>query len=243
MYIEYHSLASHLQDLHLGDYLEFGCGDGGFLKYVLDQNESFKSVMAVDINPESVQQARTTLEAFDVHFIVQEKLPLGLDANQFDTITLSNTLHHLRDKTAVLSELKRLIKPKGQIIITEMISNDLTKAEQTYCRFHALRAEVDRLHGIFHETTYTSHEIQEMVSEAGLSIGSKEILLNSKAVVPDKIEISEMETKIDDLIQTESNRPEYLALEETARSIKVHLHQHGIKRPRQLYLETICQMG
>jgi len=238
MYNEYHSLARHIQELKLGDYLEFGCGDGGFLKHVLEQNESFKSVTAVDINPESVKQARTTLEAFNIHFLVQENLPLGLEANQFDTITLSNTLHHLRDKTAVLSELKRLIKRDGQIIITEMISNDLTEAEQTYCRFHALRAEVDRLRGVFHETTYTSNEILDMVSKADLRIGSNEILLNSKEAAPDKIEVADMEAIIDDLIQAESKRPEFPALEETAVSIKAHLHQHGIKRPRQLYLVT-----
>ena len=238
MYNEYHSLARHIQELELGDYLEFGCGDGGFLKHVLEQNESFKSVTAVDINLESVKQARTTLEAFNVHFMVQENLPLGLEANQFDTITLSNTLHHLRDKTAVLSELKRLIKRDGQIIITEMISNDLTEAEQTYCRFHALRAEVDRLHGVFHETTYTSNEILDMVSKADLRIGSNEILLNSKEAAPDKIEVAEMEAIIDDLIKAESKRPEFPALKETAVSIKAHLHQHGIKRPRQLYLVT-----
>jgi ubiquinone/menaquinone biosynthesis C-methylase UbiE len=238
MYNDYHSLARHIQELKLGDYLEFGCGDGGFLKHVLDQNESFKSVTAVDINLESVKQARTTLEAFNIHFLVQENLPLGLEANQFDTITLSNTLHHLRDKTAVLSELKRLIKRDGQIIITEMISNDLTEAEQTYCRFHALRAEVDRLHGVFHETTYTSNEILDMVSKADLRIGSNEILLNSKEAAPDKIEVAEMEAIIDDLIKAESKRPEFPALKETAVSIKAHLHQHGIKRPRQLYLVT-----
>ncbi len=238
MYNEYHSLARHIQELELGDYLEFGCGDGGFLKHVLEQNESFKSVTAVDINLESVKQARTTLEAFNIHFLVQENLPLGLEANQFDTITLSNTLHHLRDKTAVLSELKRLIKRDGQIIITEMISNDLTEAEQTYCRFHALRAEVDRLHGVFHETTYTSNEILDMVSKADLRIGSNEILLNSKEAAPDKIEVAEMEAIIDDLIKAESKRPEFPALKETAVSIKAHLHQHGIKRPRQLYLVT-----
>ena len=238
MYNDYHSLARHIQELKLGDYLEFGCGDGGFLKHVLEQNESFKSVTAVDINLESVKQARTTLEAFNVHFMVQENLPLGLEANQFDTITLSNTLHHLRDKTAVLSELKRLIKRDGQIIITEMISNDLTEAEQTYYRFHALRAEVDRLHGVFHETTYTSNEILDMVSKADLRIGSNEILLNSKEAAPDKIEVAEMEAIIDDLIKAESKRPEFPALKETAVSIKAHLHQHGIKRPRQLYLVT-----
>ena len=119
-----------------------------------------------------------------------------------------------------------------------MISNDLTEAEQTYCRFHSLRAEVDRLKGVFHETTYTSHEILEMVSDAGLGIVSKEILLNGKEGAPDKTEATEIEAIIDDMTRAESERPEFLALEESARDIKAHLQKYGIKRPRQLYLET-----
>ncbi|NQT61721.1 MAG: class I SAM-dependent methyltransferase [Candidatus Marinimicrobia bacterium] len=238
MYNEYHSLASHIRELDLGEYLEFGCGDGGFLKYVLDLNESFKSVTAVDINTASVEKAKETLVDYDIQFITQEKLPLNIEPDRFSSITLSNTLHHLRDKKSVFEELKRLIKPDGQIIITEMISNELTEPEQTYCRFHALRAEVDRLHGIFHETTYTSFEIQEMVSGAGLRMDSKEILLNTKEVDPDNIESTEMEATINELTQSVSEKPEFLALEETARSIKAHLRQYGIKRPRQLYLET-----
>ena len=238
MYSDYPSLGTHIQEINLRDYLELGCGDGGFLKYVLDQNKSFKSITAVDINSESIKKARTTLQTFKVFFIVQENLPLGLESDQFDTITLSNTLHHLRDKPSVLAELKRLIKPNGKIIITEMITNNLTSAEQSYCRYHALRAEVDRLHGVFHETTYTSAEIQRMVSESRLRIVKKAVLLNVKEAVLDTGEISEMESKVNELIQSVSETPEYSSLDEKARSIKAHLHQYGIKRPRQLYLET-----
>ncbi|MBT3629799.1 MAG: class I SAM-dependent methyltransferase [Candidatus Marinimicrobia bacterium] len=238
MYNEYHSLARHILELDLGTYLEFGCGDGGFLKYVLDLNDSFKSVTAVDINPESIQNARTTLEAFEVDFIVQEKLPLGLGEKQFTTITLSNTLHHLRDKPAVLAELKRLIKPTGLIIITEMISNDLTEAEQVYCDFHALRAETDRLNGIHHETTLSATEVLKLIDENELHIKKKEILLNDKIVDRDVNEISEMEAIIDVLVRGEIERPEFENLAIKALGIKERLKQFGIKRPRQIYLET-----
>lgn len=237
MYNEYNALTKRVKAINLGDYLEFGCGDGGFLKYVLDQNGSFTSISAVDINPEAVKKARTTLESFNIHFEIEENLPLDIQSNRFDTITLSNTLHHLEDKPSVLNELKRLIKKEGRIIILEMISNDLTEAEQTYCRFHALRAKVDRLHGVYHETTYASHEIVEMVLEAGLKIEFQEIILNSKESLPNKTEIAEMATTLDELIQAESERLGFLSLEAAARDIKAHLRKYGIKRPRQLYLE------
>ncbi|MCF7921665.1 MAG: class I SAM-dependent methyltransferase [Candidatus Marinimicrobia bacterium] len=237
MYCEYHSLARRIQALDLGDYLEFGCGDGTFLKYVLSQNNSFRSVTAVDINPESVQKARENLTEWEVRFIVQEKLPLPLEGDQFSTITLSNTLHHLRDKDAVLSELKRLIKPDGRIIITEMISNDISQAEQTYCDFHAWRAAMDQLKGVYHDPTYTSDEILSLITEQGLTIGKKEILKNDKIPEIDEHEISQIETIIDDLVQDVSQRPEFLEFEKRAWSIKENLRHFGIKRPRQLYLE------
>lgn len=238
MYDEYRSLARLLKTLDLGDYLEFGCGNGTFLKFILGQNQSYQTLTAVDINVGAVEEAKSILPAYEIEYIIQEKLPLDIDNNQFSTITLSNTLHHLRDKAAVLAELKRLVKSDGQILITEMISNDLTGAEQTYCRFHALRAEIDRLKGIYHDTTYTSDEIMNLVAEVGLKTGKKEILLNDKTQVIDEGEISQMVTTIDDLIHAERHRPEFFELEKTAQSIKDNLRKFGIKRPRQLYLET-----
>jgi len=238
MYDEYPGLGSQVKNLNLGDYLEFGCGGGGFLKYILEQNSSFKSVTAVDINPDSVKKAREELTGLDIRFIVQEKLPLDIESDHFSTITLSNTLHHLRDKDSVFGELKRLIKPRGQIIITEMVSNDLSEAEQTYCRFHALRAEVDQLNSTYHDTTYSSATIENLVLNSGLRIDKKHIILNEKQVIRDEGEVSRVELMLDDLVQGEIDRAEYEMLATKAESIKDNLRQFGISRPRQLYLET-----
>jgi len=237
MYDEYHSLARQIQSLDLDDYLEYGCGSGTFLKYVLSQNKTFRSLTAFDINPESVEKARENLAEWEIHFIVQEKLPLPLDGDQFCTITLSNTLHHLRDKDAVLSELKRLIKPNGRIIITEMIGEGLSKPEQTYCQFHALRAAMDQLNGVYHDASYTSDEILSLITKQGLTIDKKEIFQNDKTPKMDELEINRIETIIDDLVRDVRELPDFLEFEKRARSIKENLRQYGMKRPRQLYLE------
>ncbi len=238
MYEEYPALGTQLKKLKLGNYLEFGCGTGGFLKFVLDQNASFTTVTAIDINPKAVEQAKEYLTNYRVKFITQDVLPLPIESNQFSTITLSNTLHHLRDKDSVFKELKRLLHSEGQIIITEMVRNDLSEAEQTYCRFHALRAEVDRLNGTFHDTTYSSDEIVNLVMDKGLSIIKKQIIFNEKQVIIDSVEIQEMESSIDDLVQGERAKPGFEALNEKAEKIKESLRQFGMKRPRQLHLKT-----
>lgn len=238
MYNEYSLLAKQIQRLNLGNYLEFGCGNGGFLKYVLEMNDTFKSVTAVDINPITIEQAKEALIGQTISFIVQEALPLHLNDHQFDTITLSNTLHHLKDKPGVLAELKRLIKPGGKLVLTEMTSNDLDQAEQVYCRFHALRAKIDRLYGIYHETTLTASQIKELVIVNGLQVEKEQTILNDKIPRLSDSELSEVETTIDDLVLKELNRPEYPGLIEESAKIKALLRQVGIKRPRQLYMET-----
>lgn len=239
MYNEYLALASRIKGLDLGDYLEFGCGDGGFLKYVLDLNDSFKSVTAVDINPESVKQARITLENYNVQFIIQEILPLGLEAGHFSYITLSNTLHHLKDKPLVFAELKRLIRKSGRIIITEMISDQLTLPEQVYCLFHGFRARIDRLNDVYHDTTYTEHEIRNMVNEAGLKIVDQVMMMNDKVVEIDAVEIERIEGLLDEMLEKAKKSSEMASLLQEVKKIKKMLKAHGIKRPRQLYLEAV----
>ena len=72
-------------------------------------------------------------------------------------------------------------------------------------------------------------------------MNKRKILINDKTVVMDEDEISNMETIIDDLIQGEIERIEFEDLASKAEGIKENLRQFGIKRPRQIYLETTVQ--
>lgn len=239
MYDEYPSLSQKIKSLDLGYYLEFGCGEGAFLNFVLTENKSSRSVTAVDINADSIAKAKLALENHDIRFIEEASLPLDLDSGLFDTITLSNTIHHLKDVEGVLDELKRLVKPKGRIIITEMVSDGLSEAEKTYYRLHTLRADVDRLNGIHHEATYSSHQIEELVIRAKLLVVNSDILHNSKQAAAEEVEISEISAILDDLVGEKAGQYPYLWHE--AEEIKIMLRQHGIKRPRQIYLETTIE--
>lgn len=239
MYEKYPELGKKISGLTLGAYLEFGCGGGQFLKYLLEQNQTSTSITAVDINAKAIEHAKSELENYNIEFILQETLPLELMDQQFSTITLTNTLHHLQNKPGVLAELKRLIQPDGRIIITEMISDQLTEPEHVYCLFHGLRASVDRLNGVYHDYTYTESEIRNKVMDAGCKIVDHAIVVNSKVVERDTAEIERIELLLDEMIEKEKERPEYTSLTKQVEKIKALLNTHGIKRPRQLYLETV----
>lgn len=237
MYAEYPPLSVNLKTHDLGDYLEFGCGTGEFLKFILELNPSFTSVTAVDINAESIDKARESLQDYKINFMVSRKLPLALQGQSFNTITLSNTLHHLKDKENIFRELKRLLKPGGQIIVTEMVCNDLTEAEQVYHRFHALRAAVDRRNHLYHDTTYSDTMIEKIITQAGLKINQREIIQNNKKAVPLEEEIRKIDMLLDDSIR--DSQAEQPRLAQEVQEIKAMVRQHGVKRPRQIYLEAV----
>lgn len=238
MYADYPALTRHISKHSLGHYLEFGCGEGGFLQYVLDLNSTAESITAIDINAQVVAQARKLLTEYPIHFKVETDLPLSIESDLFDTITMTNTLHHLEHKAKVLTELQRVLKSTGQIIITEMISNDLSPAEQSYCRFHALRAEIDVLGGQYHDKTYTSEQILALLVNSGLKVRETEILRCTKSPDLEPSEREEVFDAIDDLIESQRQRPEYPTIKSTAETIKAQILSHGMIKPRQIFIKT-----
>ena len=238
MYADYPGLTHQLSTLSWGHLLEFGCGDGGFLKYVLELNSPVESIVAIDINPQAVARAQEVLAEYSIRFTVERNLPLSFESDWFDTITLTNTLHHLEHKGEVLTEVQRVLKSNGQIIITEMISNDLSFAEQAYCRFHALRAEIDVLRGQYHDRTYTSEEILSLIVDSGLKIKESEILECNQSPDLEPSELAKWLGTIDELVESQRQHPEYPALQNKAESIKAQIRSHGLIKPRQIFIKT-----
>jgi 2-polyprenyl-3-methyl-5-hydroxy-6-metoxy-1,4-benzoquinol methylase len=93
--------------------LDFGCGNGGFLKLA---KENAASVQGLDLE-----------EALYAHFHDLE-IPfcscLDRIDEKFDIITLFHVLEHLPDPAAVLMKLKHLLNPGGRMIIEVPNAND-----------------------------------------------------------------------------------------------------------------------
>ena len=75
--------------------------------------------------------------------------------------------------------------------------------------------------------------------DAGCKIVDHAIVVNSKVAERDTAEIERIELLLDEMIEKEKERPEYTSLTKQVEKIKALLNTHGIKRPRQLYLETV----
>ncbi len=90
--------------------LDVGCGTGDFLKTAKDNNWI---VSGIEPNAEAriIANQKTENVVFDI-----QKLN-NFESNSFDVITLWHVLEHLPDLEYQISILKKLLKPKGRLVV------------------------------------------------------------------------------------------------------------------------------
>ncbi|NBF40192.1 MAG: methyltransferase domain-containing protein [Spirochaetes bacterium] len=165
-------VARTLGSVQGGRLLEVGCGDGEFTEMLVEQLASYERIDAVDADEDALEQARayfaTAHPDAPVEFSGADAtgLPFGDDA--FDTVVLSNTIHHLEAPGQALGELMRVLREEGTLIVHEMVSDVSDPREQVGRDLHHLKAMVDRTHGIPHNPTLTRGQLGELLDRDDL---------------------------------------------------------------------------
>ncbi|CAN0328672.1 unnamed protein product, partial [Phaeothamnion confervicola] len=110
-----------LSEKHLGPtknlkILDLGCGPGN-VSYFL--RETFGTVVGADVSLQLIQDAKSAVEG--VSFVHIEPGPLPFADEEFDIAFCAGVFHHLKDSElpAVCSEMARVIKPGGLVVIFE----------------------------------------------------------------------------------------------------------------------------
>ena len=90
-----------------------------------------RKVIAVDASEAMLRASRQRLEAYgnvELHRAELEALPL--EDRQLDAATLILVLHHLPDPAKVISEVARVLKPRGRLLIVDMLPHDRAEYRQ-----------------------------------------------------------------------------------------------------------------
>jgi len=96
-------------------HLDFGCGDGRFLKSL--KHKGIKCLVGVDISREAVKQAYHASGGLEIIHLTQTT-PLPFPDKLFSSITLMDVLEHLAGQQALLDELYRVLQDDGTLIVT-----------------------------------------------------------------------------------------------------------------------------
>jgi len=90
--------------------LDIGCGTGDFLKTAKENNWTVSGIEP-NADARSIANQKTDNSVFDI-----EQLN-NFESNSFDVITLWHVLEHLPDLEHQISILKKLLKPKGRLVV------------------------------------------------------------------------------------------------------------------------------
>jgi ubiquinone/menaquinone biosynthesis C-methylase UbiE len=151
-----------------GYILDVACGSGGFTNTLAENLADFSEIIGIDCAEKNIVNARKVVDKAGIRFEVMDGRKLEFEDETFDTVSISNSLHHLSDLSGVLGEMMRVLKPNGTMIVHEMYRDGLSETQMTHVLLHDWWGKVDNGRGIFHSPTFTRSAIIETATYAGL---------------------------------------------------------------------------
>lgn len=160
-------LADFFREKPIHSILDVGTGTGDFVA-VLKEVFPASQITGIDPNVESLKEA--TIKYPNVTFSEMNGEKLVFKDNSFDLASISMALHHLPDISQTLSEMQRVTKSGGWIIVNELFSDSLNPAQEVHKMYHHFRSNIDNLTGISHNETFKKEEILQIVKNSGIEI-------------------------------------------------------------------------
>ena len=144
-------------NLHASDrILDIGCGTAVLLQKILAEHPSVE-VVGADLCLEMVKVAREKLEGQTPVFNAQAQY-LPFRSESFDLVVSCNAFHYMSNPELCLSEISRVLKPQGKVVITD------------WCNDYIACRVCDFFLSTFtqsHFKTYGNKECGKMLRDAG----------------------------------------------------------------------------
>ena len=106
--------------------LDVGCGDGR-LTAELDAAE----LTAADVSPVALERARARLAGARI-VELDPDAPLPFDDGSFELVLAAETIEHVRDVQLLLSEVRRVLVPGGQLALTTPATPALARPDDPF---------------------------------------------------------------------------------------------------------------
>jgi ubiquinone/menaquinone biosynthesis C-methylase UbiE len=167
----YELVAEHISDYGSeGSVLDIGTGPG-WLLVKLRQKSPFLRLTGLDTSPSMVAKARKNIvgAGFSREIKVEEGdvSHIPFDADTFDTVVSTGSIHHWKDPVAGLNDIYRVLKPGACALIYDIVS-DTPKSvlKETAREFGRLRMVLLWLHAF--EEPFYSYEDLGLLAQSSL---------------------------------------------------------------------------
>ena len=78
-------------------------------------------MIGIDTNQNALDIANKNLSEKSYEFFCMNGTQLDFNAESFDVVTMSNSVHHFSNPEEILGEMIRVLKPDGLLLIYEMV--------------------------------------------------------------------------------------------------------------------------
>jgi ubiquinone/menaquinone biosynthesis C-methylase UbiE len=109
--------------------LDVGCGTGEFERIILSEHPE-QRMIGLDVSDQMLAIARQKCSAYpNVRFLAGSASVLPFSNDSFDLVICASALHYFDKPDASLSEMRRVVKPSGSVVILDWCKDYPT------CRF------------------------------------------------------------------------------------------------------------
>lgn len=229
-------LIDKLKEISGGRVLDIATGRGNFVHYLLDGLNSFESIIGIDYIDQSIlDKVKMQFPNEKIRFITMDASNINFAESSFDTVSLSNSLHHLKDMDKVLEEAMRVLKPGGTLILNEMICDYQSTPQMTYVQMHHWWAKLDMLMGKIHYETFPRQKVMDIVK--GLRLSSFEALeFNDSDNPMDKESLQNISKIIDEYIERAKGFEIFDAYRQEGEEIRRLLYENGVNGATQIII-------
>jgi len=223
--------------IKVGKVLDVATGDGWFARELVRSFASFDGLIGIDTEQRAIDAALKATEAEakegvsdagKFHFLKMSAEEMTLPDKAFDVAGIANSLHHFSNPQKVLREMRRVVRPRGLVVVLEMFSDGLTPAQQSHDKLHRFAAKLDRLDGRVHHDTFTRGRVIGLLDKVEFPAIESHTWIPPRSRehqghdLPDRIE----EVWIKRLSHYKE-RDEYVALKKELEEILNHILERG----------------
>jgi len=161
-------LEAKLKTINAGRVLDAATGKGDFIGFIKEFG-GYDSITAIDTEERMAELIKRAYPDDAIEFLKMDVTRMDFADESFDTVCISNSLHHFADPEKALKEAVRVVKKGGLLIINEMRTDNLDTAQISHDKIHRFWGELDRRQGVIHNPPFTGEQIIKLAEGLGLN--------------------------------------------------------------------------